>query len=127
MSRDNQRGIVIPSHSGKSPATIHHQDGSYSAGSTDVQGVQGPVTIYPRGLLPNVKYNVSYQESQASDERLGSDLMAKGITFQKLPEGELIYLNLPMHPGSAVDKTPPTPPPGPSRGPGPTWTTLVWS
>ena len=110
MSRDNQRGIVIPAHSGKSPSTIYHQDGSYSTGTTEKQGAPGQVTIYPKGLLPTVKYNVSYQESQTSDDRLGSDLMAKGITFQKLPEGELIYLNLPMHPGSSADKTPPTPP-----------------
>jgi hypothetical protein len=110
MSRDNQRGIIIPAHSGKSPTTIYHQDSSYSAGSTEKQGVPGPVTIYPKGLLPSVKYNVSYQESQTSEERYGSDLMAKGITFQKMPEGELIYLNLPMHPGSAADKTPPGPP-----------------
>jgi len=41
------------------------------------------------------------------EDRLGLDLMAKGIALQKMSEGELIYLNLPMHPGSAADKVPP--------------------
>ena len=26
--------------------------------------------------------------------------MEHGVTFQKMPPGELIYLNLPLHPGS---------------------------
>jgi len=107
MSPDNQRGIIIPAHSSKSPATIYHQDGSYSLGNREKQGAQGPLTIYPKGLLPAAKYSVSYQESKSTEDRLGSDLMAKGITLQKMPEGELIYLNLPLHPGSAADKVPP--------------------
>ena len=31
-------------------------------------------------------------------------LMARGISFDKMPAGELIYLNLPLHPGSKLDK-----------------------
>jgi hypothetical protein len=38
--------------------------------------------------------------------------MARGITLEKMPAGELIYLNLPMHPGSSLDKEPPKPPLG---------------
>ena len=72
--------------------------------------VKGPVTIYPKGLLPGTTYNVSYQESKATANRLGSDLMSQGITLQNPQEGELIYLNLPMHPGSGADKTPPSSP-----------------
>jgi hypothetical protein len=107
MSRDNLRGIIIPAHSPERSATIYHQDGSYSVGNTEKPGVQGPVTIYPKGLVPTAKYNVSYEESKSTEDRLGSDLMAKGINFERMPEGELIYLNLPLHPGSAADRVPP--------------------
>jgi len=110
MSRDNLRGIIIPARSPSSPAPGHNPNGASSPGETDKQGGQGPITIYPRGLLPGTIYNVSYQESKSAEERLGSELMTKGITFQKMEEGELIYLNLPMHPGSSADKTPPAPP-----------------
>ena len=36
--------------------------------------------------------------------------MANGIRLGKMEPGELIYLNLPYHPGNALEKTPPTPP-----------------
>ena len=36
--------------------------------------------------------------------------MARGISFDEMPPGELIYLNLPLHPGSKLDMEPPTPP-----------------
>jgi hypothetical protein len=36
--------------------------------------------------------------------------MANGISIPKVAPGELIYLNLPLHPGSKLDQTPPTPP-----------------
>lgn len=85
MSRDNLRGVVIPAHAPKAR-----------------------VTIFPQGLLPGTTYNVSYQQTKHAEERLGSDLMTKGISFSSVPDGELIYFNLPMHPGSEADKTPPT-------------------
>ncbi len=87
LSRDGLRGIIIPKH--PAPAAV---------------------TIRPKGLLPNEKYAVSYQESQATEERTGADLMEHGIQIAKMPPGELIYLNLPLHPGSKLDKQPPTPP-----------------
>lgn len=87
MSRDNLRGIIIPSHTPKTP-----------------------VTIYPRGLLPATTYNVSFQESKETFNRLGANLMAHGITLSHMSDGELIYLNLPMHPGSAADTIPPSVP-----------------
>ena len=43
-------------------------------------------------------------------ERSGLDLMTKGISFPALADGELIYLGLPMHPGSSADKVPPAAP-----------------
>jgi hypothetical protein len=95
MSRDGLRGIIIPKH----PAP-------------------GPVTIRPKGLLPNETYLVSFHESPASEERKGADLMEEGIHLEKVLPGELIYLNLPMHPGSKLDKEPPTPPSDVLKKPG---------
>ena len=43
-------------------------------------------------------------------QQTGADLMKDGIAFEKVQPGELIYLNLPLHPGSKLDKTPPTTP-----------------
>ncbi len=87
LSRDQQRGIIIP----KRPAP-------------------GPVTVKPKGLLPESSYVVSFHESDVSETRTGADLMAAGIRIENMPAGELLYLNLPMHPGSKLDKTPPAPP-----------------
>jgi len=70
----------------------------------------GPVTIKPRGLLPKEVYSVSLGESKHTEKRSGADLMAAGISIEKTLPGELIYLNLPMHPGSGLDTVPPTPP-----------------
>ena len=36
--------------------------------------------------------------------------MERGITLEKMAPGELIYLNLPLHPGSKLDRQAPTPP-----------------
>ncbi|MHB8522514.1 MAG: alpha-amylase family protein [Limisphaerales bacterium] len=87
LSRDGQRGVIIP----KRPAP-------------------GSVTIRPKGLLPQQTYFVSFQESDRSERRTGTDLMQRGISFDKMPAGELIYLNLPLHPGSKVDTKSPTTP-----------------
>jgi len=38
--------------------------------------------------------------------------MESGIKIEKMPPGELVYLNLPLHPGSKLDKEPPTAPSG---------------
>ncbi len=110
MSPDNKRGIIIPAHSLTSPATVYRQDGTFAAGTSEKQSAPDPIVLFPKGLLPSLKYNVSYQESKATEERLGSELMAKGIAFAKMEDGELVYLNLPMHPGSAADTTPPAAP-----------------
>jgi hypothetical protein len=87
LSRDGERGIIIP----KQPAP-------------------GTVTIKPKGLLSAKSYLVSYQESSESQTRSGSDLMQNGITLPSMLPGELIYLNLAYHPGNKLDKTPPTAP-----------------
>jgi len=87
QSGDRRRGIVIP----KRPAPKE-------------------VTIKPKGLLPAETYLVTFQESPLRLQRTGADLMARGITLPKMAPGELIYLNLPFHPGSRLDSQPPTAP-----------------
>ncbi|MCL5098316.1 MAG: hypothetical protein M1608_12480 [Candidatus Omnitrophica bacterium] len=87
LSGDRRRSILIPKH----PAP-------------------GPVVIKPKGLLPSENYFVSFQEATEISKRTGADLMAKGIEIQKMLPGELIYLNLPLHPGSKLDTEPPTAP-----------------
>ena len=67
------------------------------------------MTVRPKGLLPAARYLVSFQESPASEERSGADLMEKGIVLAKMTPGDLIYLNLPLHPGSKLDKELPGP------------------
>ena len=36
--------------------------------------------------------------------------MQNGIKIEKMAAGELVYLTLPLHPGSKLDKEPPTAP-----------------
>ncbi len=87
LSGDRRRGLIIP----KRPAP-------------------GAVTIKPKGLLPAETYTVTFQESAAAQQRSGADLIERGIRLEKMLPGELIYLNLPLHPGSKRDKQPPTAP-----------------
>jgi hypothetical protein len=87
MSADNLRGVIMPAHDLKTP-----------------------ITIFPKGLLPDKEYDISFQESTQTQKRRGSDLMTNGIAFESVPDGELIYFGLPMHPRSPADKTPPSPP-----------------
>jgi hypothetical protein len=87
MNRDGQRGIIIPKHA-----------------------APGAVTIKPKGLVAESAYDVSYQESDVHETRTGASLMSDGIVVEHMAPGELIYLNLPLHPGSKLDQTPPAAP-----------------
>ncbi len=87
LSRDRRRGIIIPKRQAKTA-----------------------VTIKPKGLLPTQVYVVNFQESKAIASRTGKDLMDHGITIDAMPPGELVYLNLPLHPGSNLDTELPTAP-----------------
>jgi len=87
MSRDNLRGIIITKHP-----------------------VPGEVTIKPKGLIPDRDYMISYQESQDRETRTGAELMGEGIHLSRVPAGELIYLNIPNHPGSHTDTETPMSP-----------------
>ena len=87
MSWDNQRGVVITKHK-----------------------IEGTVTVHPKGLLPDQQYEVGFHESPTVMRRLGSELMLSGIKLDHPAPGELIYLNLPDHPGNRIDKLPPSTP-----------------
>ena len=87
LSGDRQRGIIIPKHTAPKP-----------------------VTIRPKGLLENGTYEICFHESNSTEKRSGADLMKTGIRIEKMAPGELIYLNLPLHPGSKRDSEPPSPP-----------------
>lgn len=69
-----------------------------------------PVVIYPRGLLPDEMYDVRGSVSGLRLRETGSRLMADGISLDKIPAGELIFLNLPSYPGSGSDHVPPSSP-----------------
>jgi hypothetical protein len=69
-----------------------------------------PVTIYPRGLLPAQIYEVTGSISGIRLRDTGAKLMHDGITLDKIPAGELIFLNLPHYPGSGTDHVPPSVP-----------------
>lgn len=69
-----------------------------------------PVIIYPRGLVPDATYDVRANISGLHLHKTGSELMANGISLETIAAGELIFLNLPNHPGSGTDHVPPSSP-----------------
>jgi hypothetical protein len=75
-----------------------------------LEGTGKPVTIYPRGLSPLILYDVKGSISGLHVNSPGSKLMSSGITLDKIPAGELIYLSLQHYPGSRTDHAPPTVP-----------------
>ena len=87
LSRDSTKGVLIPKH-------------------LPTQAI----TIWPKGLKAGARYKVSFQEAVQQQDRSGADLMKSGIHLEKMRPGELIYLNLPLHPGSALYHSPPSPP-----------------
>ncbi len=70
----------------------------------------GPVTVCPRGLLPEHRYAVGYDSTRETTVRTGADLMANGVHLAHQAPGELIYLGLPQRPGAGGEGTPPRPP-----------------
>ena len=89
LSRDGNRGVVIPK-----------------------RAAPRPVTIWPKALNAAAEYQVCFQESDRHERRTGADLMKAGIHLEKMEPGELIYLNLPDHPGSKSYQAPPFAPAG---------------
>jgi hypothetical protein len=69
-----------------------------------------PVVVKPRGLNPELFYDIRCAKSNYQASRLGWALMQSGIELGSVMPGELIFLNLPNYPGSGTDKTPPSSP-----------------
>ncbi|MCC6729479.1 MAG: hypothetical protein IT208_09075 [Chthonomonadales bacterium] len=89
LSWNRRRGMVV---------TRHH--------------LPGAVTLRLRGLLPGVRYRVDFQEDARTFNATGRELMERGIELRDAAPGELIYLNLPDHPGNREDRKPPSRPSG---------------
>jgi hypothetical protein len=88
LSWDGQRGLIV-----------YKGDSSASA-----------VTVYPKGLNPARSYDVRFQLQGGSSRRSGADLMANGVPLPSIAVGELVYLNLPGHPGAGTDHVAPAAP-----------------
>jgi hypothetical protein len=69
-----------------------------------------PVVLHPHGLNPTAEYDVRCAKSGYQALRAGADLMEKGIEFATVQPGELVFLNLPKHPGAGTDQIPPSTP-----------------
>jgi hypothetical protein len=69
-----------------------------------------PVVLHPHGLSPTAEYDVRCAKSGYQAVRAGAELMEKGIEFATVPPGELVFLNLPKHPGAGTDSIPPSAP-----------------
>jgi hypothetical protein len=85
----------------------------YAALSTPLQldpAPGKPVVVKPRGLHPEMFYDIRCAKSSYQASRLGGALMQSGIELGPVLPGELIFLNLPNYPGSRTGKTPPSPP-----------------
>lgn len=87
MSRDRHHGVIVLKHF-----------------------PEGQVRIYPKGLIRDEIYDVSFEVSKSKFKRSGLDLQRNGIVLFNPEPLELIYLGLPNHPGSGTDSIPPTAP-----------------
>jgi hypothetical protein len=67
-----------------------------------------PVVVHPRGLIRAAEYDVRCAKSDYRARRSGADLMDNGVAFATVQPGELIFLNLPKHPGAGTDQIAPS-------------------
>ena len=76
----------------------------YAKLSNPVRLETGPaaVVIRPRGLDAQRSYQVSCDQSDCRAQKTGAELMRDGVRLASVQPGELIYLNLPMHPGLSL-------------------------
>lgn len=56
------------------------------------------VTIYPKAVLDETEYSVTFMNSAKRELRKGRDLKENGIVLERATDGELIFLNLDDHP-----------------------------
>ena len=60
------------------------------------------VMVFPKGLIANENYTVSFQISDVKYVKTGKELMEEGIILKNTAPGELIYFNLPDSPGKVT-------------------------
>jgi hypothetical protein len=85
MSADAQRGVIIGMHAHADPAGVR---------------------VYPKGLVPDRTYVVSFQNSRFQATDTGANWMSKGIATPDWG-GDLVWLNVDKSPGSKRDTTAP--------------------
>jgi len=68
------------------------------------------VVVYPKALVPQADYSVTFRFAPGSSTAKGEELMRTGIRCQPADRREAILLNLDRAPGRGTDKTPPTVP-----------------
>ncbi|WP_308798213.1 hypothetical protein [Agromyces silvae] len=88
MNSDNTAGVIVPARD---------------------NFVEDGVTVYPKGLDPELDYSVTFQNSLATSTKTGAEWMADGITAQNWG-GDLVWLNVTDFPGAQTDTTPPAAP-----------------
>ena len=79
---------------------------------------QGEIVVYPKRLLPEASYSVTWLRQPGRTVASGAELMRDGITYDGRDAGEIVFLNLDDHPGAGLDTEPPT---------APTLTTAAWA
>jgi hypothetical protein len=94
MNRDGTKGVILTTRSWEEPERMP----------------DGPVTVFPKGLQPDTRYDVHFDFDDRTENRTGGELMTEGIRLDPLHPGEIVFLNLPGRPGSGNDQTPPSPP-----------------
>jgi hypothetical protein len=72
----------------------------------------GRVTVFPRGLNPDLSYTLGFQfDEKRSEKHSGAELMSRGIEFpQGVGRGDIVYFNMQGRPGAGTDRTAPMPP-----------------
>jgi len=68
------------------------------------------VVVFPKALVPDARYRVTFRFLKDSKTATGAELMKQGIRFASSKTDEMILLNLDRAPGRGTDRTPPTTP-----------------
>ncbi len=71
---------------------------------------KGSPLVYPKNLVPEALYSVTFRFSKEMRSARGAELMQQGIRFNSTDERDMILLNLTGAPGHGTDRIPPTTP-----------------
>lgn len=106
LSWDRNRGLLVF----RAPSNCDQNGYMCTGVNGHPRAEDEQVTVHPRGLDPRKSYDVRFEIGDRRYTASGADLMRDGITMPNVPVGQLIYLNLPGHPGSGTDDHAPKPP-----------------